>query len=386
MAEVHGSCDDRFEGVRAALAQHLDADELGASVAVDLGGETVVDLWGGFRDEERTTPWTGDTIVNVWSTTKCVLSLAALMLVEQGELDLDAPVGDYWPEFSAKGKKGVLVRHLMSHTSGVPAWEQPFSVARHVRLGDRDRTAGRSSGRGGSRGRRRVPRGRPGLPRRRSGPADHRGHVPAVRGRGDRPVRWARTSRWAPARTTGPDRAARRAAAARNRPRRSTRLDRGAHLHRDRRCRSRRRLAGVAGRRPRRAQRPLQRPRRAAGDAQADPRRGDLLSPTTVDRVFDVQADGVDLVLEAPFRFGIGYALTPTPSVPYLPSGRASFWGGWGGSMVVMDLDRRLTITYMMNRMAPGAPRLRAQRGLHPGGVRGARLTSGAGAAATMMR
>ena len=70
MAEVHGSCDDRFRAVREALEQHLDDDELGASIAVDLDGETVVDLWGGYRDEARTTPWTEDTIVNVWSTTK----------------------------------------------------------------------------------------------------------------------------------------------------------------------------------------------------------------------------------------------------------------------------------------------------------------------------
>jgi len=128
LAEVHGSCDERFSGVRDALGQHLDADELGASVAVDLDGETVVDLWGGFRDEARTTPWTQDTLVNVWSTTKTVLNLAALMLVDRGELDVHAPVGDYWPEFSAKGKKNVLVRHLMSHTSGVSGWDQPFTI------------------------------------------------------------------------------------------------------------------------------------------------------------------------------------------------------------------------------------------------------------------
>ena len=84
MAEVHGSCDDRFSGVREALAHNLDADELGASVAVDLDGETVVDLWGGYRDEEWTTPWTEDTIVNGWSTTKTVLALAALVLVDRG--------------------------------------------------------------------------------------------------------------------------------------------------------------------------------------------------------------------------------------------------------------------------------------------------------------
>lgn len=78
-----------------------------------------------------------------------------------------------------------------------------------------------------------------------------------------------------------------------------------------------------------------------------------LLSPKTLDLIFEVQADGVDLVLEQPFTWGIGYALG-SPVVPYVPPGRTAFWGGWGGSLVVMDLDRRLTISYMMNRMAPG--------------------------------
>jgi CubicO group peptidase (beta-lactamase class C family) len=78
------------------------------------------------------------------------------------------------------------------------------------------------------------------------------------------------------------------------------------------------------------------------------------LSPSTVDLVFQQQADGVDLVLMAPLKFGIGYGLTPTDAVPYLPAGKVAFWGGWGGSIIVMDLDRRLTISYLMNRMAPG--------------------------------
>ena len=128
MAEVHGTCDERVAGVRDALAEKLDGEELGASIAVDLDGETVVDIWGGYRDEERTTPWTQDTIVNVWSTTKCVLNLAARMLVERGDLDVHAPVGNYWPEFSAKGKEDIEVRHLMAHTSGVSGWEKPFSI------------------------------------------------------------------------------------------------------------------------------------------------------------------------------------------------------------------------------------------------------------------
>ncbi len=78
-----------------------------------------------------------------------------------------------------------------------------------------------------------------------------------------------------------------------------------------------------------------------------------LLSPGTIDLVFDQQSDGVDLVLGEPFRFGIDYCLG-SPLIPYVPAGRIFFRGGWGGSMIVLDLDRGLTISYLMNRMAPG--------------------------------
>lgn len=126
IAKVYGEHDERFEGVRAALERNLEGEELGASIAVDLDGRTVVDIWGGFRDTARTTPWTGDTIVNVWSMTKTVTSLAALTLVERGQLDVYAPVAEYWPEFAANGKADIEVRHLMSHTSGVSGWDQPI--------------------------------------------------------------------------------------------------------------------------------------------------------------------------------------------------------------------------------------------------------------------
>ena len=100
MADIRGMCQGRFEGVRSALARNLDSgEELGASLVVDIDGEIAVDLWGGFCDQARTVPWSEDTITNVWSTTKTVTSLAALMLADRGELDVDAPVAAYWPEF-----------------------------------------------------------------------------------------------------------------------------------------------------------------------------------------------------------------------------------------------------------------------------------------------
>ena len=128
MAEVHGKCDDRFSAVQRAFVDNFDRGlDVGASVAVALDGEIVVDLWGGYADEARTTPWERDTITNVWSSTKTVTALCALILHDRGELDVDAPVARYWPEFAANGKEGVLVRHLMSHTAGLSGWEEPVT-------------------------------------------------------------------------------------------------------------------------------------------------------------------------------------------------------------------------------------------------------------------
>ena len=79
-----------------------------------------------------------------------------------------------------------------------------------------------------------------------------------------------------------------------------------------------------------------------------------LLSPETIDLIFHEQADNVDLVLGVPVRFGIGWALPKPELLSYVPAGRICFWGGWGGSLIITDLDRRLTIAYMMNKMAPG--------------------------------
>ena len=130
MADLHGSCDPHFERVHDALATHIDAGkEVGASLYVNIDGEDVIDLWGGWRERERVAPWTEDTIVNVFSGSKTVTSLAVLMLADRGQLDVDAPVAKYWPEFAQNGKAEVEVRHLLGHTVGLPAWEPPFSLS-----------------------------------------------------------------------------------------------------------------------------------------------------------------------------------------------------------------------------------------------------------------
>ena len=118
---IHGTTDPRFDGVREAFAQNFaESDELGASVHVMVEGETVVDLWGGLADRESGRPWEQETLVNVWSSTKGVLSTAAHVLVDRGMLDLDAPVARYWPEFAQQGKDRIPVRWLLSHQAGLP--------------------------------------------------------------------------------------------------------------------------------------------------------------------------------------------------------------------------------------------------------------------------
>ena len=119
---IEGTCDPRFERVREAFAANFDKhNELGAGVAVCVDGRAVVDLWGGFADEARRSPWRPDTLVNVFSVGKGILALCAMLLVDRGLLDLDAPVARYWPEFAAAGKERITVRQLLSHQAGLPA-------------------------------------------------------------------------------------------------------------------------------------------------------------------------------------------------------------------------------------------------------------------------
>ncbi len=121
---VSGHCREDFAALRTLLAESIaSGNDLGASLAVVFDGELVCDLWGGWVDLERSKPWTQHTIANVYSTSKTVMALAALLLVDRGELDVDAPVGRYWPEFATNGKEGIEVRHLLSHTSGVCGWD-----------------------------------------------------------------------------------------------------------------------------------------------------------------------------------------------------------------------------------------------------------------------
>ena len=123
--DISGTCADRLAVVKDAFATNFaDNGDVGAALAVVMNDELVVDLWGGFQDTKRSIPWQRDTIINVFSTTKTMSCLSLLVLASRGLVDVDAPVEKYWPEFGQNGKGNVLVRHLLSHTAGLPAWDQ----------------------------------------------------------------------------------------------------------------------------------------------------------------------------------------------------------------------------------------------------------------------
>ncbi len=117
---MNGTCAPEFAAVRETFADNFRRrGEIGAAVCVYKDGKKVVDLWGGHKDLARTVPWEEDTIVIMNSIAKSMSSLCMHILIDRGKVDFDAPVADYWPEFAQAGKKGVLIRHILSHTCGV---------------------------------------------------------------------------------------------------------------------------------------------------------------------------------------------------------------------------------------------------------------------------
>jgi CubicO group peptidase (beta-lactamase class C family) len=129
-ATITGFVKAGFEPVREAFAANLHSGaDLGASTAVFVDGECVVDLAGGYFDQTFTRTFGRDTLVNGFSSTKTMTALCALVLADRGELDLDAPVSKYWPEFKQNGKARALVRHIVGHTAGMSGWSEFMTLS-----------------------------------------------------------------------------------------------------------------------------------------------------------------------------------------------------------------------------------------------------------------
>lgn len=382
MTELNGYCDSKFIRVRNALAQSIETgEEIGASLCVNIDGENVINLWGGWRDKEHSARWTEDTIVAVFSATKTVTSLAVLMLVDRGQLDLNAPVAKYWPEFAQNGKDKVQVRHLLSHTAGLPAWEPPFSMAEAMDIATS--TARLAA---------QAPWWEPGT--RGSYHASSFGHL---NGELVRRVSGMTLSQFIAKEIAGPLGAsfylglAEKAQLARvatiypapekqpggTSDASSTSAD---DLSVERAISARTRLGSFSGmkRDPLELFNSPEWRRTEFGGSNGHTNaeglgriisalsldgvsRGiRLLSPELIDLIFQEQASGIDGYYMRPIRWGIGYALASEVDngrgpLPFIrPSKKTCFWYGSGGSLAIADVERRITYTYAMNQCQSG--------------------------------
>ncbi len=359
-AVVAGHCDRRFTDLAAAFAQEISSGgELGAAIAINIDGEMVVDIWGGYADRAKTRQWDRDTIVNVFSSTKNITSLAALLLIDRGSLDPFAPVATYWPEFAANGKQDVEVRHVLSHTSGVSGWELPFTLED---VYDWGKATGHLAAQapwwapGTASGYHAVTSGHliGEMVRRVTGmtlkefvrteiaqPLDADIQIGAL------PEDDSRIAELIPP----PPLDVPLDAVPEDHPMRKTfgmlAPDGEAAMAAQTTAWRRADIGAANGHGNARS---LVRALSAISlGGRANGVR--VLKPDTIDLIFQEQANGIDLVLGMPARWGIGYALPKYEAVPDIPNGKICYWGGWGGSMVVMDLDRRMTFSYVMNKM-----------------------------------
>lgn len=124
---VSGYCDPKFQSVAEEFIKNFsERGEIGASVSLNVEGEKLLDLWGGYRNPETKAPWQEDTLSIVFSCTKAATALCAHRLIDQGKMDLDAKVTQYWPEFGQNGKEDVTVRMMLNHSVGLPAFREPI--------------------------------------------------------------------------------------------------------------------------------------------------------------------------------------------------------------------------------------------------------------------
>ena len=356
--EVHGFCDPRFARVRDVFERNFEEHgEVGATFAATVEGEFVVDLWAGHADLARTRAWEEDTIVNVYSTTKTMSFLCGLLLADRGQLDFHAKVTDYWPEYGQNGKERTEVRHFFSHSAGVPGfdpyltspeelydwqgcidnlvaqapWWEPGSqsgyhaITQGFLIGELVR---RIDGRTlGTYFREEI-----------AGPLGADFHI------GMAPEHFGRVAEMIPDTSPvdpafgepDPDSITGRVFASSPADTDAVNTDgwRAAEL-------------GAAGghgnaRAVVRAQTPVANGGSAFGV--------DLLSPEGCRVIQEEQTNGADAVILLPVRFGMGYAF-PNEMMPMSPNDRAMFWGGAGGSTIVVDQDAHVCLSYVMNQM-----------------------------------
>jgi CubicO group peptidase (beta-lactamase class C family) len=357
---IGGECDGRFAPVREAFASNFaEHGEIGAAVALYVGGRKVVDLWGGWADRGRTRPWTQDTLVNFFSVGKGITATCVLLLVERGLLSLDAPVCRVWPEFGAAGKGYITLAQLMSHSGGMPAvrdWLFPGAML------DWDRMTRALAAQ--------APWWTPGTghgyhvntfgyllgePARRAagmtlgaflrqeiaGPLEADVHIGLATCEHHRVAEFIHPQRAAGAATAvapqlpTTEEGLMRFKAYNNPPG----VSGGSYVNTEAW-----RLAEIPSTNGHGTARGVARIYRALLEG--------LIAPGLLDRATSEHASGQDLILERPSRFGLGYQLTQKER-PLGPNPRAFGHFGAGGSLGFCDPDAEVAFGYVMNHMGP---------------------------------
>ncbi|KAJ5554385.1 beta-lactamase domain-containing protein 2 [Penicillium frequentans] len=356
MSEIYGTNDPAFDSVRELMQKQLSSgEELGLSLAVNIDGKDVLDLWGGHADVLKTQPWTKDTITLVWSCSKVVTNLAAMLLVDRGQLDVNEKVATYWPEFAANGKENITVAHVLSHSSGIPAWETPVT---YEELCDNKVATEKLA--------QQAPWWTPG---EKSGyQLSNQGHMvgEVIRRITGKPLeqfvadeitrpldadfqygvpedQWHRTAELIPPAALpigdlDPNSIVARAIMGSPFPAQIavTPTFRKAVIGATNGFSNARALARIGS--------------IVSLGGTVDGKR--IVDPTTIDKLLEEQIQGQDLVTPEFVRFGLGVGLPDYRTRPWIPEGDLCFWGGWGGSIMIMDRERRMTISYAMNRMS----------------------------------
>jgi CubicO group peptidase (beta-lactamase class C family) len=352
--EVQGVCDEKFAEVAREFEKNFDQrGDVGACFALTVEGETVVDIWGGHADSNRSQPWQEGTLVNLYSTTKTMTFLVCLMLADQGRLDFEAPVAKYWPEFGQNGKQNVLVKHVLSHTAGLPGFsralqpqelydwqftvddlaaQQPWwepgdgsgyhALTQGQLLGEIvHRITGKSFGEY--------------FKETVADVIDADFHIGIGSQHFDR-VASLIPATDAPSVDVPPTPLAMKVLANVILPNGTTDTDawRAAEI------------PAANGHGNARSVVKAQTAMANAGSAFGKR----LLSAEGAAVALQEQVQGIDKVLQMPMRFGMGYGLA-SEMMPKGPGDNALWWGGLGGSMVVVDTDKRLCMSYAMNQM-----------------------------------
>lgn len=364
--QIHGHCDSYFSSVKDVFAANFRSrSDVGASFAATVDGNFVIDIWAGYADAGRTRPWTRDTLACLYSTTKTMTALSALVLVDRGQLDLDAPVARYWPEFAQGGKEELPVKYLLSHQSGLAGIDARVPVEA---LYDWDRIVGLLAAQ--------EPWWTPGtrcgyhaltqgylvgeVIRRITGrtvgrffreeiadPLQADCHIGLARKDDFRVAEMIPPPMWQPGdpryASSGslPEMLQRSMAplidqsnpvvTSRSRAWRAAEIPSGnGYGH----ARSIARMASVL-----------------ACDAVDGTR---LLTPPTIDKAFQEQCHGTDFILGLPVRWALGFLLA-SKEMPVGPDPRTLFMGGGGGSAVVIDRDAGLSFAYVMNNCIASA-------------------------------